>query len=212
MKTGITKFIILLGLATIVSCQQRQKPTASSKDSNQTETKLAEMENSIFYHEDDYRQVEIVSSENFEELIKQAENVQDFADQHFDGSGYTDVIVREDNGLKLNQRGIGTNELDSFLSELGLVKYSEVSTGIRPGEMESKNTIGYGQNYRAIFFDYETDTVQSIWITGTPDVEKTLYAEVLNKVGMKWNLLLMDWNSLELIDLRNKEQIEKYLK
>ena len=211
MKTEITKFFILAGLVTIVSCEQGQKPT-SSENSNQTESKLAEMENSIFYHEDDYRQVEIVPSENFEKLIRQAENVQDFADQHFDGSGYTDIMVRDDNGFKLNQRGIIVNELDSFLSELGLEKYTEVSTGIRPGEMKSKNTIGYGKNYRAIFFDYETDTVQSIWVSGTPEVEKTLYAETLNKIGMKWNLLLMDWNSLELIDLRNHEQIGKYLK
>ncbi|QNR24538.1 hypothetical protein [Croceimicrobium hydrocarbonivorans] len=169
------------------------------------------MEHSIFYHEDDYRQVELLPSENFNDLIKQAENLQDFAEQHFDAMGYTELMVREDKGLKLSQRGIGTKELDSCLCELGLEKYTEVSTGIRPGEMESKNTMAYGQNYKAIFFDYEVDTVQDIWIAGTPDVDKTLYAEVLHKLGMKWNLLLMDWNSLELIDLRNKAQIEKYL-
>lgn len=166
---------------------------------------------SIFYHEDDYRQVEIVPSENFNELMKQAENIQDFAEKHFDGIGYTNIMLREDKGVILKDRGISVTELETVLLKLSLQKHTQVRTGIRPGEFLSENTFGYGKNYHGLFFEFESDTVLNIWIAGIIPVDKEKVIETLNEIGLKWNLLLMDWNSCELIDLKNKEQIARYL-
>lgn len=166
---------------------------------------------SIFYHEDDYRQVEIVPFENFNELIKQADNIQDFAEKNFDGVGYTDIMVREDNGLKLKDRGIPVTELEKVLLNLSLPKKTSVTTGIRAGEMVSKNTWGYGENCDGLFFQFESDIVSSIWIVGTIPTDKNKVIDTLHVLGRKWNLLLMDWNSCELVDLKNKEQVIKYL-
>ena len=80
------------------------------------------MATSIFYHEDDYRQVEIVPSDNFNELIKQAENVQDFTEKHFDGGCFTDIMVKEENVFKLTQRQIEPSELDLILAALQIKK------------------------------------------------------------------------------------------
>jgi len=46
----------------------------------------------------------------------------------------------------------------------------------------------------------------------SPNVDDKILTKILNDIGEKWSLLLMDWNSLELIDLKDKKQIEKYLK
>lgn len=185
--------------------------TTDSQTTNESQSTPMNVSNSIFYHEDDYRQAEIVPAENFNELIKQAENVQDFAEKHFDGAGYTDMMVREDNGIKLKERGIKSVELDLILSGLPIKKSTEVSTGIRPGEMKSKNTFGYGENHNGIFFNFESDIVTGIWISGSIPADNEKVIEVLNKIGQEWNLLLMDWNTLELVDLKNREQIKKYL-
>ncbi|MCR6640084.1 MAG: hypothetical protein NVV82_14125 [Sporocytophaga sp.] len=166
---------------------------------------------SIFYHEDDYRQVEIVPSENFNELIKQADNIQDFAEKNFDGIGYTDIMAREDYGLKLKDRGIPVAELEKVLLNLSLPRKTSVTTGISPGEMISKNTLGYGENYDGLFFQFESDIVSSIWIVGTIPTDKDKVIDTLHVLGLQWNLLLMDWNSCELVDLKDKEQVIKYL-
>ncbi|MBO3697721.1 hypothetical protein [Roseivirga sp. E12] len=210
MKIVIIIAVLIVGLI-IVMLSQRRSKSSNTQSGSEPKKEQIDMSNSIFYHEDDYRQVEIIPDENFSELIKQAENVQDFAEKHFDGGGYTDMMVREENGFKLKQRGIKTRELDLILSELPIKRYTEVSTGIRPGEMTSKNTFGYGENYNGIFFDFESDSVTGIWVAGSPSVENEEFAQALNNIGNKWSLLLMDWNSLELIDLKDKEQIEKYL-
>lgn len=211
MKTEIIIRILIVGFLFVVLYLWISK-SSNIQSKMKSEKKRADLSNSIFYHEDDYRQVEILPFENFNELIKQAENVQDFAEKNFDGVGYSDIMIREENGFKLKQRGIKWRALDQLLSELPVKKYTEVSTGIRPGEMKRKNTFGYGENYNGIFFNFEADEVKEIWIVGFPKVEKTKLAQTLSIIGSKWNLLLMDWNSLELIDLKDKDQIEKYLK
>ena len=211
MKIGIIITVILIGVIILILSQRNSKQSSSQSKIEHPKEEI-DISNSIFYHEDDYRQVEIVPSENFNELIKQAENVQDFSEKHSDGIGYTDMLVREENGFKLEQRGIEPRELDLILSELPIKRFTEVSTGIRPGEMISENTFGYGENYRGIFFDSKSDSVTGIWISGSPDIEDEEFARTLNFLGNKWNLLLMDWNSLQLIDLKDKEHIIRYLK
>jgi len=167
---------------------------------------------SIFYHEDSYKQVQLVPFENFSELIKEASNVKDFGEKHsIKGGGYSDLYIREGNSFKLKAKGIKSIELDTVFTKLPIERFEVVTTGIRPGEMKSENTLGYGEDYHGIFFDTESDIVTGIWIDGSPHIEKDEFSRVLNEIGSKWNLLLMDWNSLELIDLKNKGQIEKYL-
>jgi len=210
MKIRIIIAIIIIGAIILIVSQRNSKPS-SPHGKAESEKRQVELTNSIFYHEDDYRQVEIIPFENFNELIKQAANVQDFSEKHFDEGGFTDMMMREENGFKLIQREIQPGELDLILSELNIKRYTEVSTGIRPGEMICKNTYGYGENYNGIFFDFDSESVKGIWIAGSPNVKKEKFIQTLSTIGNKWNLLLMDWNSLELIDLKDKEQIEKYL-
>lgn len=210
MKIEILIIFLILGVAFIfflIRNSKSSKPQleSGSEDNNQDT-------NSIFYHEDDYRQVEIVPNENFNELIRQAENIQDFTSDNSEGAGYSEIFVREEGDFKLINRAINRDQLEEIFSELPTKKYTEVTTGIQPDEMKSENTIGYGENYNGVFFDYKSDLVTGIWISGETTFPKENFIQVLNKLGHEWNLLLMDWNSLELIDLKNKKQIEKYLK
>lgn len=210
MKTVI---IILVILIVLVLAYTQMSKTENKPNSDLTEIKNSskEIKGTIFYHEDDFGQVEIIPNENFERLIKEAENVKDFAEKHFDGGGFTDMYVREESGLKLEERKIKVSELDEVLSKLSVEKHTIATTGIRPDEILSKNTFGYGENYNGLFFDFKQDIVSNIWISGRLDVNDEKLVSVLNELGTKWNLLLMDWNSLELIDLKNKEQIKKYV-
>lgn len=176
--------------------------------SNSEKTKI---KGTIFYHEDDFGQVEIIPSENFERLIKEAKNVKDFSEKHSDGGGFTDIYVREQSGLKLEERKIKVSELNNILTKLSVEKHTMTTTGIRPDEMLHKNTFGYGENYNGLFFDFKDDIVSNIWISGRLNVNDEKLISVMNEIGTTWSLVLMDWNSLELIDLKNKKQIKKYV-
>ncbi|MFA7326533.1 MAG: hypothetical protein WC121_07720 [Candidatus Kapaibacterium sp.] len=166
-------------------------------------------EGTIFYHEDDYCQIEIVPRDNLSELIKQAENISDFSTEN----GYSDIYVREKNKVSLKSKEINKSELESLLVKLGTEKHSEIITGYGSDyRVKSENTIGFGKDYSAFYFDFENDIVKNIWITNLDGLNHVKVINVLSEIGKKWNLLMMDWNSSELIDLSNKKMIEKYLK
>ncbi|GAA4976335.1 hypothetical protein [Algibacter aquimarinus] len=163
----------------------------------------------IFYHEDDFCQIEIVPKENLPDLLKQADNIADFSTEN----GYSDIYVREENKVSLKNRQIDKTELEKLLTELGTEKHTEVITGYGSEyRVKSENTIGFGKEYSAVYFDFENEKVKNIWITNLFGLNNDKVIDVLSKIGEKWNLVLMDWNSSELIDLSNKEMINKYLK
>ena len=207
------KTVIIISVIAIVLILVYQKLNNSKTDGDNAEIENSNknIKGTIFYHEDDFGQIEIIPNENFDELIKEARSVEDFSGKHFDGGGYTDVYVREDNGLKLEERKMQVSELNEILSKLPVDKHTIVTTGIRPDEMLSENTLGYGENYNGLFFDFKDGIVSNIWISGELNMNDEKLISVLNEIGEKWSLLLMDWNSLELIDLKNKEQIKKYI-
>lgn len=170
-------------------------------------------EGTIFYHEDDFCQVQLTPFENLNELIKQAENSSDFAEKYFDGHGYTDIMVREEAKIRLRDKNIHPKELDSILVTVGTDKHTDVITGYgQDHRVESKNTIGYGEDYSAIYYDFIGNSVQNIWMTNVSSLNNDKVSQALFEIGTRWNLLLMDWNSHELVDLKDQDQIKKYLK
>ena len=163
----------------------------------------------IFYHEDDFCQIEIVPKENLSYLLKQADNIADFSAEN----GYSDIYIRKENKVRLKSREIDKTELEKLLTELETEKHTEVITGYGSDyRVKSENTIGFGKEYSAVYFDFENDKVKNIWITNLFGLNQDKVVDVLSKIGEKWNLVLMDWNSSELIDLSNKEMINKYIK
>jgi len=185
----------------------------TKKNTDSPKTELTKQEyrakGTIFYHEDDFCQIEIVPKENLSELIKQADNISDFTSEN----GYSDIYVREENKVSLKTKKISKSELESLLTKLGTAKHTEIITGYGSDyKIKSENTIGFGKDYSAVYFDFENDIVKNIWITNLYGLNHENVINTLSEIGEKWNLIMMDWNSSELIDLSNKKMIEKYLK
>lgn len=167
----------------------------------------------IFYHEDDYRQVEIVPNDNLAELEEESKKVNEFANEHFDGSGYTDIYVRsDDNKIELKQRSIKPNDLEQKLEILGFERMQNVTTGYGQTYRKlHKDCIAFGKDYSAIYYDFKDEIVQAIWLTNHWSIDRKKLSTCLHEIGKKWNLLLQDWNLSKTVDLNNKQAIEDYL-
>lgn len=211
MKLLLILLIVIILYVLIVKKFSLQKHKTQFY-ADETYSSKANIDGTIFYHEDDFCQVEIVPNENLNRLIKEAENIVNHSDENLDRVGFTDIHVREESTIQLLDRKIQVSELKEILSELSLEFHEIVSTGIRVNEMLSENTQAYGENYNGIFFNYDDDNlVINIWILGELDDASPKFKDIMNEIGKKWSLLLMDWNSLEIIDLREPNQIENYL-
>lgn len=167
---------------------------------------------SVFYHEDEYLQIEILPTENLNRLQKEAQEVADFSKKHKSGEGYTDMYVRQEAWISLSHRRIQADELEQILISFTHLRAPLVTTGIRPGEFTSKNTIGFGKNYQGLFYNHEDHIVQNIWVSNSLPFEEKTSKEVLLNLGRKWNLLLMDWFRLVIIDLQDPLAVERYLR
>jgi len=166
----------------------------------------------IFYHEDDYCQVQLLPRENYPNLIKQAKNISDLSKNNFDGNGWSEIKIRDEIKVKISDRHILPQSLDETLLKLKSIKHTVVITGYGENHrVLSKNTIGYGEDYIAMYYDFDKVKIQNIWMTNVSSFNENKATKVLLELGKKWNLILMDWNSLELIDLNKKEEIENYL-
>ena len=86
--------IIILTITIFSSCSER--PSTNKKIDFETTINTTELEPSIFFHEDDYCQVQITLNENQTSLQKEAGEVLGFSKEHFGGSGFTDIKVREE--------------------------------------------------------------------------------------------------------------------
>jgi hypothetical protein len=169
--------------------------------------------NSLFFHEDDFCQIELIPSSNRDDLTIEIEKIKEFSDKHSDGFGYTDIYVRKENNVPLREKKINTSDLIEIFDNLDVRKYSEVYTGYGTSyRVISEDTIGYGTGYSAIYFDFKQDVVQNIWITNPWGLDKQNLATILLNIGLKWNLVLMDWNLDRVIDLCDIAAVKKYLR
>jgi len=167
-----------------------------------------------FYHEDDYLQIEILPCENSAILEDESDRVDAFSKENFDGQGLTDMYVRNSaNKVELSQRAINISDLEIILSSMGMDRTEKVVTGYGQSyRISHNNCIAYGKEYHVIYFDFEGEIVQHIWITQPWLMNQERLIDCLYNLGLKWDLLLQDWNLLETIDLKNKKAIIDYLK
>lgn len=173
------------------------------------------MEQSLFFHEDDYCQVQLTVKENFTHLQKEAEEVLGFAKEHFDSSGFTDMKIRSDMPFKLAERQIKINDIEPIIAKTDFTKISKVVTGYGQSYREElKLAHAHGKNGCAIFYNFKDNIVEHIWLDynwGNSQNDKTYLASCLIDLGQKWNLVLMDWNQLKLVDLTDSSAIQTYL-
>jgi hypothetical protein len=166
----------------------------------------------IFYHEDDFRQVEIVPNDNLLSLKTESEMVDIYTMEHFDGSGFTDIYVRNDETkTKLNQWRIDPIDLEKILSSLGFDRITNVQTGGLSYQEQHKNCVAFGKDFCAVYYDFQDNVVEHIWFTNHWSMDKERLANSLHELGQQWNLLLQDWNLLNTVDLKDKSSIEQYL-
>lgn len=167
---------------------------------------------SFFYHEDDFLQVEIVPAKNREDLLTESKIVQKFSKAHFDGSGYTDVHVRQAKSVKLKELKIGHLSLEETLRSLELDRTDNVYTGYGQNHrVQHENCIAFHRIASAVLYDFKDDFVQNIWLTSHWSMDKTKLSNCLFDLGKQWPLILQDWNLTATIDLKNKTAIDDYL-
>lgn len=186
------------------------------QDSKSGKDKVKDKEiDRLYFHEDLYCQVELLPRENFSELEKENEKIEDFAQNHSDGFGFSDIYVRNGQKIKTSERKIQISDFEKLMVEIGFKKFSNVYTGYSSYEEPCKNTLGFKLDSSVVYCDFENDLIKNIWIdnfrfSNSSDKKEQLI-NGLFAIGEKWNLILNDWDLTETFDLMNKIEIDRYI-
>lgn len=169
----------------------------------------------LYFHEDFYCQVELLPRENLSVLEIENEKIEDFAEKHSDGFGFTDIYVRNGQKIKTSDRKIELGDFEKVMLESGFQKYSNVYSGYSSYEEQCKNTLGFKLDSSVVYCDFENDLIKNIWIdnfrfSNSSDKKEQLI-NGLFAIGEKWNLILNDWDLTETFDLMSKSEIERYI-
>ena len=69
----------------------------------------------LFFHEDDYCQVEISPNENLLFFKNECDKINEQADKSFDGYGYSDIYVRGGSRVTIEKREIRADQLEEMI-------------------------------------------------------------------------------------------------
>lgn len=170
--------------------------------------------------EDDYCQVVIVPLENTAYVLKSIAEIKPLSECSQTDFGFTEVFEHGEIPITTISKEIRIDYLTGLLTSVQFerAKYIDYN-GDRIIDCTTGQTKAFGFSSFTLFFDTEGEFVKHIWISISElvslaeiSVEKLeLIKSVLYCLGEECEMILVDWNSMELIDLRNRYQINNYL-
>ncbi|AEE52815.1 hypothetical protein [Haliscomenobacter hydrossis] len=167
------------------------------------------------FWEDDYCQIEIVPFENKEYILKTIGQISDLANNSRTGFGFTETFGRGQMPVSTFSEEIRTDYLEKLLTGFEFEKAKSINyDSHKILDCETGLTKAYGFSNFTVFFDTEDEFVKNIWLSISSIVsvrQCDLIKLALYDLGEECEMVLIDWNSLELFDLRDKIQIDKYL-
>lgn len=160
----------------------------------------------VFFHEDDYCQIEILPLSNLDFCLHQAGLIDDFSEEHKSGEGFDDIYIREEHPSDLLDFNITTEEIRKSLSKI-LPEYDKVYTGYSLNHRElCPNLLAFGrEKEEAIFVQVNDENiVKTIWCG-------ELMEEILH-LPKSDELIVADWTSGIIFPLSEKAKIKDLVK
>jgi hypothetical protein len=173
------------------------------------------MMRTVYFHEDDYCQVEIlpVAAVNF--VSDEMRSVEEFSQAHSDGAGFTRMYVRNDPPTSLASLGITVDDVRAALEPL-LPAFDQVMTGYSTHRELLPNAVGWGiADYNAVFVTVgESGVIQAAWLCAGFDSPERVdrWCSVLKAFPRASGLVLADWNTLEMVPLADEVKLAAYLR
>lgn len=154
----------------------------------------------IFFHEDDFCQVEMSPIENENLIRKEFETIKGLSAGTDTRYGFDKIYVRGEPKTPLSDRQIDKDDLDSILISYKLQRADKVLTGYGSTYCVMANhSYAFGDAADGICYKVHGHTVTHIWLLGHLSATPGATRKVLEMLGKRYNLVLVDWNQSRLI-------------
>ncbi|WP_309706445.1 hypothetical protein [Siphonobacter sp. SORGH_AS_0500] len=172
-------------------------------------------ENLPSFWEDDYCQIEIVPRKNIENIINSIKQIGDFTEKTRTEYGFTDIFIREDLPFPTINEELRIDFFENFLTEKRFEKAKQIHYDEYTIISCSSTTFNaFSLPCFNFFYDCKDEFVKNIWISTSLITSADWFSkieEALYELGESCEMVLINWNSSELIDLTDRTQIKDYL-
>ena len=153
--------------------------------------------NEILINEVDVRQIELIPAENIRYANEEVDRIRKFAEEHFDGKGWTDMYIRYEPPTKLTNRKISFFDLvapffkDGFrLKDMRFV-----------GQSLSEPHPAIQKNEFTFFLSLNNKWVEAIYFNKQV-YESPLGMDSIIYLSQKYDLILVDWWKLVVVETK----------
>ena len=155
-----------------------------------------------------------IQLKNIEFAKSESLRIAKFGNEHYDGHGFTEITAVDSCPFPIIKSHINEKELIDTFEIIGLPKIMDIYYDGKKKPIENSKTKAYGENLMGIFYETNDSIISNLWFANYnfENKDKSLISKALNEIGNKFDLILVDWNSCEIIDLKKDEEIENYLK
>ena len=174
-----------------------------------------EDENLPSFWEDDYCQIEIVPRKNIENIEKSIKQIDEFTKKTRTEYGFTDIFMREGLPFPTINEELRTDYFEKLLTEKGCEKATKIRyDGYTIIDCSKTTSNAFVLPCFNFFYNCNDEFINNIWISTSLITSNDHFSKILEalyEIGESCELVLIDWNSSELIDLTDRNQIKKYL-
>jgi len=164
---------------------------------------------------DDYCRVEIVPVENDTHILKVFKEIEEHSDTNFDGFGYKEMYEIGALPESTVNEELRLDYLDKLLSDKGFIAASKINYDGQINDAGTYSIRAYGFPNFTIFIEGEEEFAKRIWLSITGIIIHVWQMDVLSKtlwqLGEEGQLLLVDWATSKLYDLRNADDVSAFL-
>ena len=172
----------------------------------------------VFYlHEDEWGMVAVLPAENSARALEIAQETDEFGQEHFDGSSWSEVYVIPAEEYRLADRDIPIAELAALLGDR-LQPAGKVQSGYSSYVEELPGSFAFGEaatGQGAFYGDAKAGLITTLYVIlpdGSVPKNVSLFAEVLSTLGEKYDLILADWWRHHVLDLRDRDAVTRHLR
>jgi len=172
---------------------------------------------SVFYHEDNYRQIDILPIQNIFSVQQEADKISELSEEDYTGDGFLKAYAISQTKYPLEKLNINRRVFEALLKEDSLFYFDEVYTGYSSYTELKKDTYAFGYENYVIYYTVLNNIVTAIWVdynflSDTLNERPMRLKTTLYKIGVLYKLMLVDWNQDISVDLSKEIGISSYIK
>jgi hypothetical protein len=171
-------------------------------------------ERSIYFHEDDYCQIELLPVSARQHCATQMGLIDDFAAKHSQGgAGYSDIYVRPDAPHSFAELRVAPQEFAAALQP-HLPAYDAVFTGYSSHQERCQNALAWGDDSFTLFANGAADIIQNVWLDFGPlyAADAARMISVLRALPGSDRILIADWSWSLIAVLSDEASLDEYFR